>query len=338
MGKGTTMSSERAPTLDPKAPLAKLWTSPVSELVRLDDPREFTPEEREKYRIHALLVMALVDLHWNGNKRRSMAREEGVYPWRAGQRLANDIYDGGDYLGHNICCIAVDRYGDIIDFDFNHNEVFNSSVEHAESRLVRRVFSLSQISDLSWRTKSAEEAEADNYYTTTLSQVTIFTSLESCAQCAGIMALGSVKEVVYLQRDPGMYMIGNILRRLTTEGLRAPLPISGSEFGFAYTERLNAGFERFYREVETRPFFEGHKKNGTPYIDKSKSITSFLCTDDARAIFHAARLEFEALDEGSIAGKTPTTEGALSNAEILTRAKQFLTYARRTGRRGTPHR
>src|SRR3981189_2447238 len=42
------------------------------------------------------------------------------------------------YLGHNIACIAVDGNGEIIDFDFNHNDLFRSSAEHAESRMVRR--------------------------------------------------------------------------------------------------------------------------------------------------------------------------------------------------------
>ena len=39
------------------------------------------------------------------------------------------------YLGHNIACIAVDGNGEIIDFDFNHNDFFRSSAEHAESRI-----------------------------------------------------------------------------------------------------------------------------------------------------------------------------------------------------------
>ena len=56
--------------------------------------------------------------------------------------------------------------------------------------------------------------------------VTVYTSLEPCSQCAGIMALGRVREVVYLQTDPGMYSISNILRRLTAgTKLEAPVPI-----------------------------------------------------------------------------------------------------------------
>ena len=46
------------------------------------------------------------------------------------------------YLGHNIAAIAVSPTGRIVDFDFNHNELFNSSAEHAEARLLRRLFAL----------------------------------------------------------------------------------------------------------------------------------------------------------------------------------------------------
>src|SRR5262249_43677080 len=100
-----------------------------------------------------LALMSLLRQNWNGNKKGAI----GNYPARPNQiwrELDKDIFlyrprpagelDVGeprkvDYLGHNIACLAVDGDGDIIDFDFNHNEVFSSSVEHAESRLIRRL-------------------------------------------------------------------------------------------------------------------------------------------------------------------------------------------------------
>ena len=63
------------------------------------------------------------------------------------------------YVGHNIACVAVDGNGEIIDFDFNHNEFFRSSAEHAESRMVRRLFSLTDIFD-SWKTGQPVERQA----------------------------------------------------------------------------------------------------------------------------------------------------------------------------------
>ena len=46
-----------------------------------------------------------------------------------------------EYRGHNIAALAVGPTGKIIDFEFNHNKL-NSSAEHAEARLVKRVYEL----------------------------------------------------------------------------------------------------------------------------------------------------------------------------------------------------
>ncbi|HYY42101.1 MAG TPA: hypothetical protein VE775_05165, partial [Pyrinomonadaceae bacterium] len=130
----------KPPVLDPNEPLAQYWNKPVSQLVALADT-PIAPEEQERHRIYCLLLMSLIVNFYNGNKH----GQEGTYPGRAQQRRPNGLYQGGQYLGHNIACLAVDGDGFIIDFDFNHNELFSSSVEHAESRLVRRIFSLTQL-------------------------------------------------------------------------------------------------------------------------------------------------------------------------------------------------
>jgi len=271
--------------LDPTAPLAKYWSQPVENLATLT-PLNLGPEDKERHCIFSLLLMKLVYAFWNGNKR----GQDGEYPWRAAQRRGNGTYAGdkyGDrYLGHNIACLAIDGNGDIIDFDFNHNDLFSSSVEHAESRLVRRVFSLAQIYD-DWHVRRPTDLPKKDDYAAVLSNVTVYTSLESCSQCSGIMALGQVKAVVYLQHDPGMYVIGNILHNLTTPGLRAPRPIAGSDFDFAPFELLNTGYAEFYHAVQdpskAPPFYIYPSGDKPP--DRTPSITSFLCTDLALSIF-----------------------------------------------------
>ena len=92
------------------------------------------------------------------------------------------------------------------------------------------------------------------------------------------MALAQVKEVVYLQTDRGMYFIGRILRNLTTQGLRAPLPIGAGEIGFRYFELLNDSYSSFTKEVSARPFWIS--PDGKP--DDKPSVTSFLATGVAR--------------------------------------------------------
>jgi tRNA(Arg) A34 adenosine deaminase TadA len=299
---GQMQGPEKPAWLAETDPLHHYWDKSVGELANAPvSPWQFDgkPEMYERYQLHALLVFALLHEHRNGNK----YGPDGQYPQRSEQRLigeqtAADVFyaPAATYLGHNIACIAVDGTGEIIDFEFNHNEVYASSMEHAESRLVRRVFSLTKIYD-DWYTTETNPPEKFKY-TDAMELVTIFTSLESCAQCAGIMALGGVRDVVYLQVDPGMSFIGNILYNLTrtAEGqvakgkITSPYPLSGRAFGFGYTDALEDGYETFREGVsEANPFFE----HARPAKSGSPSITSFLCTDEALGIFAAAHKELK---------------------------------------------
>jgi tRNA(Arg) A34 adenosine deaminase TadA len=314
--------------------LEKYWNLPVSQLCELEEPAVLTPEQKERHRIYCFLLMAIVHQYWNGYKKGRF----GEYPWNDKPGPDDPTALHGDYLGHNIAALAVDANGYVLDFDFNHNTLFNSSAEHAEARLVRRLYSLAQVSD-SW-TPAPDPAAIGNPAATggytSLSHVTLYTSLESCSQCSGVMALAQVKEVVYLQTDPGMYFIGRILRNLTTEGLRAPLPIGAGEIGFRYFELLNDSYSNFTNELPTRPFWIS--PDGKP--DDKPSVTSFLATGVARTIFAAGGELLKRLVNGTDALANPAfapTPSSLSNERVVREAQQFLDYATRTGRRGTPH-
>lgn len=329
------MSDAMHPPRPEDGRLRDLWDAPVRDLVLLPSPT-FAPGQKERHLIYCQLLMALVSHYWNGNKR----GQPGTYPSREGQKDPDGHYAGGDYLGHNIACIAVDAEGEVIDFDFNHNEILNSSVEHAESRLVRRVFSLTQLHN-GWATSEVTATPKPIAYSNVLSDVTIYTSLESCSQCSGIMALGSVKEVVFLQRDPGQNSIGNILRQLSPVGATymAPLPIPADALGLDGFTRLDERYREYVAGVGAKPFHvapDGKK-------DASSSITSFLCTDAAKEVFDEARDYFEAMGELTEPGFKPKrpdggeVPGALSNAKVLEHVRRFYAYAASNGRRGTPH-
>lgn len=308
---------------------------PVRNLVA-DSTREFRPEEQERQRIYALLLMAMIAYNWNSNKRGvpenlkpSPTTDYGLNPI-----LSNDatpvrraLFLKNDYLGHNIAALAVDREGAIIDFDFNHNEIFNSSVQHAEARLLNRLFSLNQISD-TWNMGSKPDEPSS--YGQLLQGVSVYTSLESCAQCSGIMTLGNAREVVYLQEDPGQYKIGNIMYRLTesskpNQKALAPRPVPASAIGFAYYRMLNEAF------------------NSLKASDGVTSITTFLCTEVAYRIFLEAEKEFSELRDSKL--QFPTWQltmdnGILSpmtNAGVLQECQGFYWYFARKGKRGTPH-
>jgi tRNA(Arg) A34 adenosine deaminase TadA len=312
--------------------------------------------------------MGIVAAYWNGNKfgprgtyyardvqvdREVGPKSGSYYVYRAtGRAYRGQQRDLGDsYVGHNIAALAVNGAGHLIDFEMNSNEVFDSSMEHAEARLVRRIINLAE----SWEAQdwipavqkvtAGEGATTDEkdkeLRRTNLEGITIYTSLESCAQCAGIMALGNIEEVVYLQRDPGMFCIGNILYRFRqnkdSTAVRPPRPVAAKEFedGTSYFDLLGEAFECFKRAIARVGKFyvppSGNRGNPDP-----PSITSFLCTDEAFDIFNhgGRRLEGMQLQD-------PTYrpgQGAMTNSEVHKDASTFLNdYVINRGRRGITH-
>lgn len=294
-------------------------------------PRIMGAEEQERHRIYCLLLMAIVAFNWCGNKHGAVDTpapdgEWGLNPLLPPSHTAakRGSFLKRDYVGHNIAAFATDRDGNIIDFDFNHNEIFNSSIEHAEARLLNRLFKLTKIHD-TWAIGSKDAGEKDDgRYGSMLKGVTVYTSLESCAQCSGIMTLGNVNEVVYLQEDPGQYKIGNIMYRLTApQDLvgkpSAPRPVSADVFDFTPFRLLNTAFEAYL------------KKYGKP------NMTSFLCTEAAYQIFLQAEhalADFKVVYKESPAGSRATR---LNNEGVLVECLSFYQYVVDKGRRGTPH-
>jgi hypothetical protein len=98
---------------------------------------------------------------------------------------------------------------------------------------------------------------------------------------------------------------------------------------------LNNAYRAFYGGVLKQPFYV----NGT-VKDQAQSITSFLCTDDARAIFEQANTElnrYKVKHPGFKPDDGSGSSGMLSNQEALEHIRQFYDYASLYGRRGTAH-
>jgi tRNA(Arg) A34 adenosine deaminase TadA len=320
-----------APPPDVEGPLKERWSEPLGAVASLP-PLGLDAGQAERHRVYCLLLMALLDNHWTPLKR----GRGGRYPWRveaAGPPLEPD------YLGHNIAALGVDGNGRVLDFEFNHTALYDSSAEHAEARLVRRLYSLAHLSD-SWSptTVTGQGGTTQRPSYVNLSDVTVYTSLESCSQCSGAMMLAQVKEVVYLQTDPDAFWVGRILHNLSTDKLKAPLPIAASEVGLEHFAELNAGYARFKQGVcADRPFHVPESGEA----DLSPSLTSFLCTEDARATFERGAGDFRALARGATLShpeyRPPDAPAALTNAEVVGEADDFLTYAVNHGSRATPH-
>jgi tRNA(Arg) A34 adenosine deaminase TadA len=361
-------------------PLQENWCKQLGAVVHVDYDRDAkdlrNAAVRERHRIYCYLLMKLIVRFWNGNKNGPI----GTYPQRERQlaepkgadntalRYKGDLNPNPDrdrpnwdrYLGHNIACIAADGNGHIIDFDFNHNAFFRSSAEHAESRLVRRLFSLTDIFD-SWKTGSRFNGKP---HAASLGDVTLYTTLESCAQCSGVMSLAGVKQIIYLQNDFTAYKIGNLMYKLanrielknpdgtlkkddkgnsvTIPG--APVPIPGSEVGIEEFAQLNDANVAFAKKMMAGTEFFFRSPDGKE--DRDASITSFLCTDDAYKLFvqGAGKLDGITLQAANhpYTDRPPdlcnqNMDRAMTNAECLAEANKFFAYVDVEGYRGSPH-
>lgn len=371
LASGTSLASAQQkdpldPGFDMQEPLKLNWGKELGEVVHVDYDKDAKglekPENQERHRIYSYLLMKLIRRFWNGNKNGPL----GEYPQRSRQleaagsnRYRGDINEHDDkshiawdrYLGHNIACIAVDGLGHIIDFDFNHNAFFRSTAEHAESRLVRRLFSLTDIFD-SWKTGPHVDAKP---HAALLSEVTLYTSLESCAQCSGVMSLAGVKQIVYMQNDFTAFKIGNIMYNLANRTLiknadgtvigstpGAPVPIPGSKIGLQEFNKLNQGNLDFMSKMKagTEPFFISKK-----FIDRDPAITSFLCTDAAYDIFEEGAKKLDDFAPQFKGYRFPEqnplpddpAKRALTNEECLAEARKFFEYVDVEGYRGSPH-
>ena len=175
-------------------------------------------------------------------------------------------------------------------------------------------------------------------YSTLLTDVTIYTSLESCAQCSGIMTLGSVKEIVYLQWDQGEFLIGNLMYNATSDGrsgFRAPRPVPGDAFDFDYFARLNAGNVSFEQEVRSTPFYV----NDGFRVD-TLSVTSVPLHRCGKTSVAGRRRKFQTLTTATFPDYVPAgaISSALTNAEVVREVQNFAVYAQELDDRGTPHR
>jgi len=162
------------------------------------------------------------------------------------------------------------------------------------------------------------------------------------------MSLGRVKQVVYLQNDPGAYRIGYIMYNLA--GVEDPAqggdgsalaarPISAEEIGLPYPQRLNGGYQDFRTRMAAAQ--ANKDPNGAYYLASrssepvfTQSITSFLCTDDALEVFKDGAKAFHELNASS---DRSTEEEAWTNDECLDEARTFFKYADTEGFRGSPH-
>jgi tRNA(Arg) A34 adenosine deaminase TadA len=223
--------------------------------------------EQERHAVLLLLAMALVHDGWCIDR----SRPELVAAYAAAEpgRVFND------YLGHNIGAVLVTPADEIVCVALNRNISCNSTLEHAEARAVQAGTALANAAPL--------HSTHLNTYHAPLRGDLLYTTLEPCAQCSGIMALAGLRSVIYLQDDPAALGVVNVLYTLScgTPAAGAPVPVAADFLPFR--ARLQAAYEAFRAD---------------PNAGRFTGTTSFLGTLKAYLIYREAAATFDALRVG----------------------------------------
>jgi len=196
---------------------------------------------------------------------------------------------GPNKRGHNIGSILVDKEGTIVRWARNCNTILNNGTQHGEVRLIIGYLN------------SSPKRMLDGY--------TIYTTLEPCAQCSGMMILTHVSRTVYGQTDPGF---GKAIERLALDSRQwngngyTPYPLTNKLTSNQSPCDYRVQLDNAYQEANTK-YHETKPNADLP-------ITRFLLSNPAKLIYQAAAT---ALQRYKVVHQ--------DNQVVLEQAKKFLT-------------
>lgn len=181
--------------------------------------------------------------------------------------------------GHNIGSVLVDPDGELVFWARNCNAITNNGSQHGEVRLIRNYLN----------------QNAPAY----LKGYTVYTSLEPCAMCSGMMTLTQVSRTVYGQTDPDY---GKALERLQLDSSALPgggyTPYPRAVTSDAAPGPIRPKIERAYADYQA---------------GGGRGLTSWLRSDAAKALYDEAYERFMAYQV-----EHP------ENQTVLTKARSYL--------------
>ena len=159
--------------------------------------------------------------------------------------------------GYNIGALLVDKENSPVHYGLNCINSTDNATQHGEVRAM---------------TSYLEKHRSFN-----LRGFTIYTTLEPCVMCAGMMTMTSVKRVIYGQRDVAY---SKAFERLAVDtrpiGGFAPYPrqVVAQASKISYCEQLDLEYQEFLEE------------------DEEKILAKFLASEDAKKIYEKATNTF----------------------------------------------
>jgi tRNA(Arg) A34 adenosine deaminase TadA len=148
--------------------------------------------------------------------------------------------------GHNIGCVMVNSNSLPISWNVNCVTILDNGTQHGEVRVVQEFLS---------------STNASGKY---IDGNTVYTTLEPCAMCTGMLTMNKAKRVVYVQADPGF---GSAIKGLNLVRYPRVFP-AFTPTTLPQKKKLEEQFAKFSK---TNP-----------------SITDYLLTTNAQAIYASA--------------------------------------------------
>lgn len=168
--------------------------------------------------------------------------------------------------GHNIGSIIVNRQLEVVNWERNSNEAMCNGTQHGEVRVM-----LKQLN----RTGSTDLREHQ-----------VYTSLEPCMMCSGMMMQQRILRTVYMQTDNGF---GKNIERLTIDSSSVPVRFDDEDTG-------QHGYPPAARPVisnMSQSEFRAELDVAWRAASSTMPLTDWLKTDEAQEIFARARYKFE---------------------------------------------
>lgn len=184
--------------------------------------------------------------------------------------------------GHNIGAVLVDPAGRPVFWARNARFATGNGTEHGEVRLIRNYL------DCPHRVEYLGEQSPDVYpHAEPGRGFTLYTTLEPCVMCTGMMLMTRLSRAVFVQSDPDY---GRVTERLTSAGTLPPYPVT-----------LDI---RQADMPEARLLDEQYRRLGQP-----NAIIPYLRSESARRIFAGAMERLRRFR--SAHGNQPVVEAAL---------------------------
>lgn len=160
--------------------------------------------------------------------------------------------------GYNIGSVLVDKNNTVVYWERNCVNQYHSMTQHGEVRLMINYLNKTKENDLTG--------------------YTIYTTLEPCAMCSGMMLLTNVSRTVWGQKDPGY---GDAIERLELNStalqcgyLPYPRYVQSDGSSLIYRYWLGYDYQEYMNQTKTNV--------------STAHITQFLTTNDSKAVFQNA--------------------------------------------------